>query len=147
MPEEAASVGRLSWKARMDVWRLWWNVWVYGWEVSRNAPVEWKGMLVRSLTCIWAYGIQYSCLRICLGRWIVRCKQGISRFLKYANSGSNCGVAGWKVSILQLSDLVRGTVFIILCLDWSGLFCWYIEKWEISTFGVTGKVHAGNHWI
>ena len=59
-----------------------WNVWVHGTAGQRKVPRS-TGASVRSSTCVWAYGTRYGWLyggtRICLGRRIVRCKQGIGR--------------------------------------------------------------------
>jgi len=116
------------------------NVWVHGTAGQRKVPRS-KGASVRSSTCVWAYGTRYGWLyggtRICLGRRIVRSKQGVGRFLEYANSGSNCGVAGWKISILQSSGLMRGTAFVILCLDWIGT--WFIFV-GMQTVGAQGTL-------
>jgi len=55
-----------------------------------------------------------------------------------------CTVEGFNTTIVDLRS--------VSCLSYCAwieviYFRWYVRKWEISMFGVTGKVQHGDHQI
>jgi hypothetical protein len=98
-----------------------------GGKSATSTPVEWNGISSvdrqSSASGHTVRGTVFCTVwRICLGRRIGRCNQGISRVLEYANRGSSCG--SWRLADLNTTvvDLVRCAAFVILCLDWMVYF-------------------------